>query len=56
LIRELETQQPLHIPFHCFKELRRLNESLHVRDEAFSKSRWSQPYYRAAFALQGEYR
>jgi hypothetical protein len=26
------------IPFHYFKELRRLNESLHVRDDAFPKS------------------
>lgn len=27
--------KPTHIPFLYFKELRRLNESLHVRDEAF---------------------
>ena len=29
--------KPTHIPYRYFKELRRLNESLHVRDEAFQE-------------------
>jgi hypothetical protein len=33
-----DNTKPPHIPFLYFKELRRLNESLHVRDEKFHES------------------
>jgi hypothetical protein len=32
-----DKRKPTHIPFLYFKELRRLNESLHVRDEKFQE-------------------
>jgi hypothetical protein len=33
-----ETNGPTSIPFQYFKELRRLNESLHVRDDTFHEA------------------